>query len=127
MVVALDDDESGDRGGPPSSPSQRTLVWNITLTAPHIVDSARVPDNLLADASPDMTCGPLQPGKSPASKSPRASLAQPETRSLPIGAPAASPGFDWQSRTPTPEFSRRSRRTCPVLHGNSAPPASRRT
>lgn len=33
----------------------KTLEWNLTRTAPHIVDPARVLGNLLADTSPDLT------------------------------------------------------------------------
>jgi len=37
-----------------------SFEWIITMTAPHIVDPARVLGNLLADASPDMMRSLLQ-------------------------------------------------------------------
>ncbi len=52
---------------------------------------------------------------------------RPGTSSSPTWSPAAWPGSGWSPPTPTPGWSRRSRRTFPARPGNAAAPTTPRT
>jgi len=49
------------------------------------------------------------------------------TRSSPTSSPVAWAKSAWSPQTPTPDSSKRSRRTCPAPPGNAAAPTTRRT